>query len=69
MRTLRRALLPCARCDRRPIAPGSTPSTDAALARLRVAGATWTAEELRHGGTFLRSSRRTREALRDPRRP
>jgi DNA mismatch repair protein MutS2 len=34
-----------------------------------VEGASWSAEELLQGATFLRSSRRTREALRDPRRP
>ena len=52
-----------------PYTPEPIPELTSALARLRIAGATWTAEELRHGGTFLRSSRRTREALRDPRRP
>ncbi len=49
--------------------PEKIPDLGAPLARLRVAGATWSAEELLHGATFLRSSRRTRDALRDPRRP
>lgn len=40
-----------------------------ALRRLRIEGLTWTATELLQGATLLRSSRRTREALRDPRRP
>lgn len=52
-----------------PYTPEPIPDLTAALVRLRIAGATWSAEELRNGGTFLRSSRRTREALRDPRRP
>lgn len=39
------------------------------LKRLRIEGLTWTALELLQGATLLRSSRRTREALRDPRRP
>lgn len=49
--------------------PERIPDLAAPLARLRVAGSSWTAEELLHGVTFLRSSRRTREALRDARRP
>ena len=39
------------------------------LKRLRIAGLSWSAEELVKGATLLRSSRRTRDALRDPRRP
>jgi len=49
--------------------PEPIPDLSGPLARLRIAGASWSAEELRHGGVFLRSSRRTRDALRDPRRP
>lgn len=44
------------------------PELAAPLQRLRVEGVSWTAAELVHGATFLRSSRRTRDALRDPRR-
>ncbi|MEI6739861.1 MAG: Smr/MutS family protein [Gemmatimonadaceae bacterium] len=39
------------------------------LRRLRIEGLAWSAQELLQGATLLRSSRRTREALRDPRRP
>lgn len=39
------------------------------LKRLRIEGLTWTAVELLQGATLLRSSRRMRDALRDPRRP
>ena len=39
------------------------------LKRLRIDGLTWSALELLAGATLLRSSRRVREALRDPRRP
>ena len=39
------------------------------LKRLRIAGLSWSADELVQGATLLRSSRRTRDALRDPRRP
>lgn len=49
--------------------PAQIPELAAPLARLRVSGSSWTAGELLHGATFLRSSRRTREALRDVRRP
>lgn len=45
------------------------PDLGEALKRLRIPGLTWTAHELLQGATLLRSSRRTREALRDPRRP
>ncbi len=40
-----------------------------ALKRLRIGALSWTATELLQGATLLRSSRRTRDALRDPRRP
>lgn len=49
--------------------PEPVPDVTAALARLRVAGSRWTAEEIRAGGQLLRSSRRTREALTDPKAP
>ncbi len=39
-----------------------------ALKRLRIEGLAWSALELLQGATLLRSSRRTRDALRDPRR-
>ena len=39
------------------------------LRRLRIEGLSWSAPELLHAATLLRSSRRTRDALRDPRRP
>jgi DNA mismatch repair protein MutS2 len=45
------------------------PELGEALRRLRIEGLTWTAVELLHAATLLRSSRRTRDALRDPRRP
>lgn len=48
--------------------PEQIPELHAAISRLRVEGASWTAGELLHGATFLRSSRRTRDALRDVRR-
>ncbi|MGH7689868.1 MAG: endonuclease MutS2, partial [Gemmatimonadaceae bacterium] len=49
--------------------PEPLPDVTAALARLRVAGSRWTGDELRQGGQLLRSSRLTREALRDDKRP
>jgi len=49
--------------------PEPVPDATAALARLRVAGSRWTAEEIRAGGQLLRSSRRTRDALTDPKAP
>ncbi len=49
--------------------PEPLPDVTAALARLRVAGSRWTADELRQGGQLLRSARLTREALRDEKRP
>jgi DNA mismatch repair protein MutS2 len=45
------------------------PELGEALKRLRIEGLSWTAVELQQGAILLRSSRRTREALRDPRRP
>lgn len=45
------------------------PELSEALKRLRIAGLSWSALELLQGATLLRSSRRMREALRDPRRP
>ncbi len=45
------------------------PELGEALRRLRIEGLTWSALELLAGATLLRSSRRMREALRDPRRP
>ncbi len=45
------------------------PDCGESLRRLRIEGLTWSALELLQGATLLRSSRRTREALRDPRRP
>ncbi|HEU4720864.1 MAG TPA: endonuclease MutS2 [Gemmatimonadaceae bacterium] len=49
--------------------PEPVPELGAALQRLRVAGIMWTSHELLAGAVLLRSSRRTREALRDERRP
>ena len=48
--------------------PEQIPELSSAIARLRVEGVSWTAPELLQGATFLRSSRRTRDALRDIRR-
>jgi len=45
------------------------PELGEALKRLRIAGLSWSALELLQGATLLRSSRRMRDALRDPRRP
>src|SRR6266567_6832880 len=49
--------------------PDSIPDLGGPLARLRVIGSVWTGLELLAGATLLRSSRRTRTALRDERRP
>jgi len=49
--------------------PDPIPDLAAALARLRVEGSRWTGLELLSGGVLLRSSRRTRQALVDDRRP
>jgi DNA mismatch repair protein MutS2 len=45
------------------------PDLNEAIKRLRIEGLSWNAAELLHGATLLRSSRRMRDALRDPRRP
>lgn len=45
------------------------PELEQALNRLRIEGLTWSALELIQATILLRSSRRQREALRDPRRP
>lgn len=45
------------------------PELAESLKRLRIEGFSWTALELLHATTLLRSSRKTRDALRDPRRP
>jgi DNA mismatch repair protein MutS2 len=50
-------------------APEPVPDLTEPLARLRVAGTTWSAPELLMGAILLRSSRRTRDALGDPKRP
>ncbi|MHB1223137.1 MAG: endonuclease MutS2 [Gemmatimonadaceae bacterium] len=50
-------------------APEALPDIRAALRRLRVEGASWSGQELLDAGRLLRSSRRTVETLRDPRRP
>ncbi|HKW47498.1 MAG TPA: endonuclease MutS2, partial [Gemmatimonadaceae bacterium] len=49
--------------------PEPLPNLVAALARLRVEGVVWSGAELLAGAQLLRSSRRTRDALRDERRP
>ena len=49
--------------------PEPLPDLTAALARLRVEGVVWNGAELLAGAQLLRSSRRTREALKDERRP
>jgi DNA mismatch repair protein MutS2 len=48
--------------------PEPVPALDDALQRLRVSGIMWSSHELLGGAVLLRSSRRTREALRDERR-
>jgi DNA mismatch repair protein MutS2 len=49
--------------------PEPLPELGEPLARLRVIGTVWSGGELFAGAVLLRSSRRTREALRDDRRP
>ncbi|MDF1502196.1 endonuclease MutS2 [Roseisolibacter sp. H3M3-2] len=49
--------------------PEPVPDLTEPLARLRVIGTVWSAPELLAGGTLLRSARRTRETLSDPKRP
>jgi DNA mismatch repair protein MutS2 len=48
--------------------PEPLPDLSAALTRLRVEGVVWNGSELLAGSQLLRSSRRTRDALRDERR-
>lgn len=49
--------------------PEPTPDLTEPLARLRIVGTVWSGQELGQGATLLRSSRRTRDALSDPKRP
>lgn len=49
--------------------PEPVPDLREALGRLRIAGLSWTAVELRFALQLLRSARRTRESLGDPKRP
>jgi len=49
--------------------PESVPDVRAGLERLRVVGLSWSAAELHGAHQLLRSSRRTREALGDEKRP
>lgn len=49
--------------------PEPVPELTGPIHRLRVIGSVWTAEELAAGALLLRSARRTRDALRDDRRP
>lgn len=49
--------------------PEPVPELEGAINRLRVIGSLWTGPELVAGALLLRSSRRTRDTLRDDRRP
>jgi DNA mismatch repair protein MutS2 len=49
--------------------PAAIPDVTAALSRLRVEGSRWGGPELLGAATLLRSSRRTKQALGDDRRP
>jgi len=49
--------------------PEPVPELAGPINRLRVIGSVWTGPELLAGALLLRSARRTREALRDERRP
>ena len=49
--------------------PEPVPDLTEPLARLRVVGTSWSAAELLGAATLLRSSRRTRETMTDPKRP
>ena len=49
--------------------PEPVPELTGAIQRLRVIGSVWSGQELVAGGVLLRSARRTRDALRDDRRP
>jgi DNA mismatch repair protein MutS2 len=48
--------------------PEAVPDLTHALSRLRIEGTAWSGAELNSAATLLASSRRTRDALRDPRR-
>ena len=52
-----------------PWTPEPVPDLTRPIARLRVIGSVWHGEELIAGAVLLRSARRTRDALRDDRRP
>jgi DNA mismatch repair protein MutS2 len=52
-----------------PWSPEPVPDLSDPLKRLRVIGSVWSGPELIAGALLLRSSRRTRDALRDDRRP
>lgn len=52
-----------------PLYPEPVPDLLTALERLRIAGLAWSAAELLAAKQLLRSSRRTRESLVDPKRP
>jgi DNA mismatch repair protein MutS2 len=52
-----------------PWSPEPVPELEPALHRLRVSGIMWTSHELLAAAVLLRSARRTRDALRDERRP
>jgi DNA mismatch repair protein MutS2 len=49
--------------------PEPVPELEGAIIRLRVIGSLWTGPELVAGALLLRSARRTRDTLRDDRRP
>ena len=49
--------------------PEPVPELEGPIQRLRVIGSVWNGPELVAGGVLLRSARRTRDALRDDRRP
>ena len=52
-----------------PWAPEPVPEIEGAIQRLRVIGSMWTGPELLGAGVLFRSSRRTRDSLRDDKRP
>src|SRR5690242_8454782 len=49
--------------------PEPVPELGGPINRLRVVGSVWSGDELFAGAVLLRSARRTRDALRDDRRP
>ena len=49
--------------------PEPVPELEGTITRLRVVGSVWSGPELIAGAVLLRSARRTRDALRDDRRP